>query len=257
MTHDDRDPGQDDRALLAHYLERGHEPWNVSTEAAWLDFALRTYVEPRLPTHRPLAVCNVGIGVGLWDDWLGHLTASSITSVDRDPDICRIFEQRQQAERHPHPAQVVCGDVLHGILGAQRFDLITCVGSTLTESGDGAQVERILAQALAPEGRLITADVLSGTATIALVLTSTNASGRPMEPVMKAELTRCACTRINDPWRRFCGGCGKHLQPSCRCGFVNSPNDLFCGGCGDRVALASRAKNEQVTIPLEIFEVIS
>lgn len=244
------------RELLAHYLARGHEPWNGSTEAAWLDYMLRAYVEPRIPSRRPLAVCNVGIGVGLWDDWLGHVTGCAITSVDRDPDICRMFELRQRREQHPHPARVVCGDLLHGVLGHLRFDLITCVGSTLAESGDAAQLQRTVEAALAPDGRLVTATVLAATeGGISLVLTSTNAIGRPMEPVMKAELTRCACTRINDPWRRFCGGCGKRLQPSCRCGFVNAPSDMFCGGCGVRIAPARR--EEPTTIPLDIVDIIS
>ena len=51
------------------------------------------------------------------------------------------------------------------------------------------------------------------------------------------EIIRCACTRINDPWRRFCGGCGAMLAPACSsCGFVNSRHDRFCGGCGIHVA---------------------
>ena len=52
--------------LLAHYVERGGEPWNVSLEAAWLDYELRAWMKPRLPARWPVAVCNVGIGVGLW-----------------------------------------------------------------------------------------------------------------------------------------------------------------------------------------------
>jgi hypothetical protein len=55
--------------------------------------------------------------------------------------------------------------------------------------------------------------------------------------VVVPEIIRCACTRINDPWRRFCGGCGTMLAPACNsCGFVNSRHDRFCGGCGIHVA---------------------
>ena len=75
--------------LLAHYVERGGEPWNVSLEAAWLDYELRAWVRPRLPTRWPARVCNIGIGVGLWDDWLGHELGVAITSIDRDAHICR------------------------------------------------------------------------------------------------------------------------------------------------------------------------
>src|SRR5262245_37868206 len=38
----------EDARLLEHYLARGHEPWNVSLEAAWLDFELRRHVSERL-----------------------------------------------------------------------------------------------------------------------------------------------------------------------------------------------------------------
>ena len=53
------------------------------------------------------------------------------------------------------------------------------------------------------------------------------------------EFVRCSCTRINNPWRRFCGGCGSRLAPACGCGFVNSQHDRYCGGCGSRVAQLS------------------
>ena len=66
--------------LLAHYVERGGEPWNVSLEAAWLDYELRAWFRPRLPKHWPARVCNIGIGVGLWDDWLGYELGVTITA---------------------------------------------------------------------------------------------------------------------------------------------------------------------------------
>jgi hypothetical protein len=44
---------------------------------------------------------------------------------------------------------------------------------------------------------------------------------------------RCGCERENDPWRRFCGGCGAALGLACStCGFSNQATDRFCGGCG-------------------------
>jgi protein-L-isoaspartate O-methyltransferase len=154
----------DDADLLKHYLERGREPWNVSLEASWLDYELRSYVAARLPTKRPLRVCNVGIGVGLFDDWLGHMLGASITSVDRDAEICRIFELRQRREQHPHPARVVCGDVRDGVLAEMSFDAITIVGSTLGESGDRGETLRALQASLAPDGVLLVAEVGQGAA---------------------------------------------------------------------------------------------
>jgi len=152
-------PRGDDADLLAHYLERGGEPWNVSLEASWLDYELRAWVKPRLPARWPLAVCNIGIGVGLWDDWLGHELGVSITSIDSDPEICRRFRLRQARERHPHPAIVRCFDASTGVLGVGRFDVITIVGSTLAEAVDRMALERRAVAALAPGGVLLIADV--------------------------------------------------------------------------------------------------
>lgn len=148
----------EDRDLLSHYLERGSEPWNVSLEAAWLDYEMRAWVRARLP-RSPATACNVGIGVGLWDDWLAHELATSIVSVDRDPAICRTFALRQRREAHPYPSKVICGDPARGALGGRRFDVITIIGSTLSETGDRDQLERACQLALAPGGRLLIADV--------------------------------------------------------------------------------------------------
>ena len=77
------------------------------------------------------------------------------------------------------------------------------------------------------------------------------------------ELVRCVCSRLNNAWRSYCGGCGSALQPRCDCGFVNCKSDRFCGGCG--VAMVSRLRpptpsstratnaNES-TIPLDIIK---
>ncbi len=146
--------------LLSHYVERGSEPWNVSLEAAWLDYELRAWFKPRLPsdwsTHP--AVCNIGIGVGLFDDWLGHELGARITSIDRDPVVCRTFTARQRRERHPYLAHVRCGDAV-AVLHTAEFDAVTIVGSTLAETADRAALERAALAALVPGGRLLVADV--------------------------------------------------------------------------------------------------
>lgn len=144
--------------LLAHYVERGGEPWNVSLEAAWLDYELRAWVKPRLPTIWPAEVCNIGIGVGLFDDWLGHELGYSITSIDIDPLVCRTFAARQRRERHPHPAHVRCGDA-RDVIGCSRFDAITIIGSTLAETGARDELEAAALRALVPGGTLLVAEV--------------------------------------------------------------------------------------------------
>jgi SAM-dependent methyltransferase len=155
----------DDAELLEHYVRRGAAAFHLSLEAAWLDYELRSFVLGKLPARRPLAVCNVGIGVGLWDDWLARVIGAPITSVDRDPDVCRIFALRQARERHPFPSLVLCGDPCDGILGDRRFDVITVVGATLeaeAEAEPQAEAEqsttaRPAGQARADRGRLLRA----------------------------------------------------------------------------------------------------
>ncbi len=146
--------------LLSHYVERGSEPWNVSLEAAWLDYELRAWFKPRLPTRWPAAtaVCNIGIGVGLFDDWLGHELGARITSIDRDPAICRTFVARQRRERHPYLAHVRCGDAVE-VLHTAEFDAITIVGSSLAARGDRSALERAALDALVRGGTLLVADV--------------------------------------------------------------------------------------------------
>ena len=68
------------------------------------------------------------------------------------------------------------------------------------------------------------------------------------------EIIRCKCTRVNVPWRRFCGVCGASLQPSCGgCGFVNAKHDRFCGGCGVAVFAAKQPQQEPSTMPIDIL----
>ncbi len=155
---------REDAELLDHYVRRGAEPRNLSLEAAWLDYELRSFVLSRLPVRRPLAVCNAGIGAGLWDDWLGHVVGAPITSVDRDPGVCRIFALRQRRERHPFPSIVVCGDVCDGVLGDRRFDVITVVGPALDDQNDRGRMMRALSGALAPGGLLLSGEVGQGAA---------------------------------------------------------------------------------------------
>lgn len=165
----------EDAELLDHYVRRGAAAWNLSLEAAWLDYELRSFVLGKLPARRPLAVCNVGIGTGVWDDWLARVIGGPITSVDRDADVCRIFALRQRRERHPFPSTVLCGDVCSGILGDRRFDVITVVGAPLEEqidpaaarppgSADRGGLLRALSAALLPGGLLLSGEAGTGAA---------------------------------------------------------------------------------------------
>jgi hypothetical protein len=68
----------------------------------------------------------------------------------------------------------------------------------------------------------------------------------------------CGCGRDNDPWRKFCGGCGAALGSPCSCGFANRSDDRFCGGCGTvRRAGAATPASKQGTIPIDLSQIVS
>jgi hypothetical protein len=69
---------------------------------------------------------------------------------------------RQRRERHGFPATVRCGDVLAGVLGEGRYDVITAVGSTVPEAGDRQRFLAACRAALAPGGSLLVAEVGTG-----------------------------------------------------------------------------------------------
>jgi len=150
----------DDRELLDFYVARGRAGRERSLEAMWVEHELRSFVLARLPARRPLAVCNVGIGSGGWDDWLALAVGASITSIDRDARACRMLVLRQLREHHPLPSLVICGDVRDGVLGRARYDVITAVG----EHTDGGATRRALLDALVPGGVLLGAEVGDGAA---------------------------------------------------------------------------------------------
>lgn len=73
-----------------------------------------------------------------------------------------------------------------------------------------------------------------------------------------------ACRRANDPWRRFCGGCGSNLPGGCvHCHTVNRSDDKFCGGCGKpqrampSTLPATFKEPQQETTPIDITDVIA
>jgi SAM-dependent methyltransferase len=153
----------DDRELLSYYLERGGEGrWNLSVEAAYLDYRLRSWAA-ELDLSGTARACNVGIGEGSWDDYLGYLLEgrASVTSVDVDARICALLEYRQRREGHPNPSRVVCADLLAGPIAGAPFDLVTVVGSTMREIGDHHAAVAASIELLAPRGVLFYADFLA------------------------------------------------------------------------------------------------
>lgn len=126
-----------DKALREFYREL-EEPeikaWNESPAQCFLEQLPRSYFKqeilPLLP--KEAKVCNLGIGAGFWDDFLGRKIAGrgSLTSVDYDKKICRVFAYRQQVEKHPNASAVVCADILDLPFADEVFDCVTLIGTS-------------------------------------------------------------------------------------------------------------------------------
>jgi SAM-dependent methyltransferase len=149
----------DDADLLQAYLEaRAPEAqrWNLSPESLFIEHTTREHLRRWLTAVG--AVCNVGIGAGEWDDWLGYWLGErgTLTSIDVDAAVCERFAYRQRRERHPFPARVLCRSVLD--VAAGPFDLITMIGSTLHEIGDHRGGLDACRSLLAPAGALFYMD---------------------------------------------------------------------------------------------------
>ena len=66
----------------------------------YIEFWTRDFLVKRMEPFPGITVCNVGIGVGEWDnflcDWLDG--KGTLTSVDIDRDSCELFAHRQKRE---------------------------------------------------------------------------------------------------------------------------------------------------------------
>ena len=128
--------------------------WNLSPERLYIDCWTRAFLRERLDPADCGQTCNVGIGVGEWDDWLGYwlLGHGTLASVDIDERIVEGLSIRQRRQGHPNPARVIHGDLLQATLGP--FDLVTVVGSTLQETHAPAQALRAAVSWVRPGGWL-------------------------------------------------------------------------------------------------------
>ncbi|PRZ16324.1 MULTISPECIES: class I SAM-dependent methyltransferase [Laceyella] len=129
-----------DEKLLKYYLD-SRQPeayeWNISPQNLYIESTIRDFVQKHLNLFPGIQVCNVGIGSGEWDDFLGFWLngMGQLTSIDKNKDICDIFRYRQSKENHPNPSKVICEDVLFTSLDNAQFDIVTVIGSTVKESG--------------------------------------------------------------------------------------------------------------------------
>ena len=95
-----------DEKLLSYHLSlRDPEAgaWNLSPQNLYLEMMSRDFLKRNLELFDGIQICNIGIGVGEWDDYLGYISKDfgRVTSVDIDQEICSIFEYRQKREGHP------------------------------------------------------------------------------------------------------------------------------------------------------------
>jgi SAM-dependent methyltransferase len=125
--------------MLRTPIPEGGAEWNLSPEYHYhFGFAVKDFIRRHVTLFKGVQVCNIGIGVGEWDDYLGYWLQDwgTLTSVDIDIDISERFAYRQERERHSNPSKVVNEDILYTTLAPGSFDLVTIIGSTPQEVGN-------------------------------------------------------------------------------------------------------------------------
>ncbi|MCJ8013211.1 class I SAM-dependent methyltransferase [Paenibacillus sp. KQZ6P-2] len=152
-----------DQKLLQYYLNM-REPeayqWNISPRSLYLDFETRDFLIRNFEVFVGMKACNIGIGVGEWDDFLGYFLKDygQLTSIDIDQEICEIFEFRQQREGHTNSSVVICGDFLTCMLPSMEYDLVTMIGSALNEIGEYRKTFEKISDIMKPNGQLMYMD---------------------------------------------------------------------------------------------------
>lgn len=133
-------------------MTHSYQRYILSPERLYLDCWTRHFLRKHLDPAQIRTACNVGIGPGEFDDWLGYLLAghATLTSVDIDHTVVHAFRERQRDLAHPNPAQVVHGDLMQLDLGP--FDLVTVVGSTVHETHIAARALNVAQRWVRPGG---------------------------------------------------------------------------------------------------------
>ena len=134
-------------------LEAG--PWNLSLEQKYLEYRITQFFEENFPVPEGAQVCNVGIGAGYWDRYLSYnLKGGSLTSIDRDREICEAYAACLKNEGNPNPIEIISKDVMDCGEWRDRFDIVTMVGSARMESGLFEDILEMLFSFLKPGGGL-------------------------------------------------------------------------------------------------------
>lgn len=127
-----------DENLFRFYLElKSPEAgvWNTSPQCIYTELITRDYIRKSFVVTEGIQICNVGIGTGDWDDYLGYWVQDKghITSIDIDNEICEIFAYRQMREGHLNPSKVICKSIFDTDLPKGKFDIVTLIGSSINE----------------------------------------------------------------------------------------------------------------------------
>ena len=120
-------------------------PWNLSVENKYLEYRFAVFFKAHFATEADAHVCNIGIGAGVWDRYLAYQVPNGrLTSIDRNELCCRQLELGLALEQNPCDVKVICADVME-YRTEESFSLVTVVGSTERESGQGcALLERAM-----------------------------------------------------------------------------------------------------------------
>ncbi|MEL6343559.1 MAG: methyltransferase domain-containing protein [Myxococcota bacterium] len=129
--------------------------WNLSPERLYLDFWTRFFLRNHLTPDHLNHICNVGVGAGEFDDWLGYWNhgRARLSGIDVEPSIIHMLTERQRIERHLYPTEGVVGGLFQ-IDHLKDIDLITAVGSTLHETANQEEALTALQRWLKPGGLL-------------------------------------------------------------------------------------------------------
>lgn len=154
-----------DQKHLQFYLNM-REPeayrWNMSPKSLYLELETRDFLLRHFEAAPGMKACNIGIGVGEWDDFLGYFLhgCGQLTSIDIDPGICECFIYRQKREGHLNPSTVRCDDFLTCPLPIREYDLVTMIGSALNEIGAYRKTLTKICDILKPSGHLMYMDLV-------------------------------------------------------------------------------------------------
>ena len=111
-------------------------PWNLSLTSKWIEYEITKFFEENFNISEESVIANIGIGAGYWDRYLSYKMPKSsvLVSIDKDYECCKQLKLSLINEENPNKVEIINEDVIL-LNSSYKFDLITMIGSTVTESG--------------------------------------------------------------------------------------------------------------------------